>query len=230
MTDPTPPIAKKIPKVETLHGDLRQDEYFWLRAKDDPEVRAYLEAENVYTSGVMQPTEAFQSALYDEMLARIKEDDTTVPYRRGRHFYYSRTETGKQYPIFCRKAGSVEAPEEVTLELNAMAEGHPFLSLGAYTVSDDGNLLAYSTDVTGFREYTLQIKDLNTGALLPDRVEKVAAVAWAADGHTLFYVTEDHAKRPYRLWRHRLGALTDDLVYEETDALFRLEVSRTRSR
>ncbi len=230
MTVPTPPIAKKMPRVETLHGDLRQDDYFWLRAKDDPEVRAYLEAENLYTAAVMQPTEASQSALYDEMLARIKEDDTTVPYRRGGHFYYSRTETGKQYPIFCRKAGSVEAPEEITLELNRMAEGHPYLSLGAYTVSDDGNLLAYSTDVTGFREYTLQIKDLTTGALLPDRVEKVAAVAWAADGQTLFYVTEDHAKRPYRLWRHRLGALADDLVYEETDALFRLDVSRTRSR
>jgi oligopeptidase B len=230
MPLPAPPVAKKIPKVDTIHGDLRQDDYFWLRQKDAPEVRAYLETENAYTTAVMQPTEAFQGALYDEMLARIKEDDSTVPYRRGRHFYYARTIKDKQYPIYCRKAGSLEAPEEITLDLNAMAEGLPFLALGAYTVSDDGTLLAYSTDVTGFREYTLAIKDLATGALLPDRVERVAGVAWAADGRTLFYVTEDHAKRPYRLWRHRLGAEMDDLLYEETDALFRLDVARSRSR
>ena len=229
MTLPTPPVAKKIPKVDTVHGDLRQDDYAWLRQKDDPEVLAYLRAENDYTEAVMKPTEAFQAALYAEMLARIKEDDQTVPYRRGAHFYYSRTEKGKQYPIYCRKAGSVEAPEEVTLDLNRLAEGHPFLSLGASAVSDDGNLLAYSTDVTGFREYTLYVKDLRTGALLPDRVEKVAGLAWAADGQTLFYATEDEAKRPYRLWRHRLGATADDLVYEEIDALFRLDVGRSRS-
>jgi oligopeptidase B len=229
MTLPTPPVAKKIPKVDTVHGDLRQDDFAWLRQKDDPEVLAYLRAENDYTAAVMKPTEAFQAALYAEMLARIKEDDQTVPYRRGAHFYYSRTEKGKQYPIYCRTAGSVEAPEEVTLDLNRLAEGHPFLSLGASAVSDDGNLLAYSTDVTGFREYTLYVKDLRSGALLPDRVEKVAGLAWAADGQTLFYVTEDEAKRPYRLWRHRLGATADDLVYEETDALFRLDVGRSRS-
>ena len=229
MTLPTPPVAKKIPKVDTVHGDLRQDDFAWLRQKDDPEVLAYLRAENDYTEAVMKPTEAFQAALYAEMLARIKEDDQTVPYRRGAHFYYSRTEKGKQYPIYCRKAGSVEAPEEVTLDLNRLAEGHPFLSLGASAVSDDGNLLAYSTDVTGFREYTLYVKDLRTGALLPDRVEKVAGLAWAADGQTLFYATEDEAKRPYRLWRHRLGATADDLVYEEIDALFRLDVGRSRS-
>ena len=163
------------------------------------------------------------------MLARIKEDDTTVPFQRGRHFYYSRTEKGRQYPIYCRREGSLAAPEAVTLDLNALAEGHAFLSVGAHTVSDDGRLLAYSVDVTGSREYTLHVKDLATGELLPERIEKVAAVAWTADPATFFYVTEDPAKRPHRLWRHRLGASADDLLYEETDTLFRLYVERSRS-
>jgi oligopeptidase B len=226
---PTPPVAKRVPKTDVVHGDVRHDDYYWMRQKDDPEVTAYLTAENAYTDLVMKPTLAFQDALYAEMLARIKEDDQSVPYRRGRYFYYSRTEKGKQYPILCRKAGSVEAPEQVMLDLNRLAEGHPFLALGAASVSDDGRLLAYTTDLTGFREYTLYVKDLETDALLPDRVEKVSAVAWAADGATLFYVTEDEAKRPYRLHRHRLGVAGADLLYEETDALFRLHVGRSRS-
>jgi oligopeptidase B len=225
----SPPVAKRVPKVDTLHGDVREDDYFWMREKDDPEVTAYLTAENAYTDAVMKPTEAFQETLYAEMLARIKEDDQTVPYRRRGFFYYSRTEKGKQYPILCRKAGSLEAPEQVMLDLNRLAEGHPFLSLGAAAVSDDGRRLAYTTDVTGFREFTLHVKDLDTGALLSDRVEKVSAVAWAADNQTLFYVTEDEAKRPYQLHRHRLGVAVADLLLEETDALFRLHVGRSRS-
>src|SRR5262245_19862183 len=227
---PTPPIAKKIPKIDMLHGDIRQDDYFWLREKDNPEVTAYLREENAYTAEMMQSTEALQEALYQEMLARIKEDDSSVPYRRGGHFYYSRTEKGKQYSIHCRKAGRLDAPEEVTLDLNALAAGHPFFSLGAYAISDDGHLLAYSTDVTGFREYTLYVKDLRTATLLPVAIPKVASVAWAADNSTIFYVTEDEAKRPYRLWRHRLGLPGSDLVYEETDQLFRIGVERSRSR
>jgi oligopeptidase B len=227
---PTPPIARKVPKTDVVHGDVRQDDYHWLREKDDPEVTAYLTAENAYTDAVMKPTAAFQESLYAEMLARIKEDDQTVPYRLRGYFYYSRTEKGKQYPILCRKAGSLDAPEQVMLDLNQLAEGQPFLALGAATVSDDGRRLAYTTDVTGFREYTLHVKDLETGALLPDRVEKVSAVAWAADGETLFYVTEDPAKRPYRLHRHRLGAAGADLLHEEPDALFRFHVGRSRSR
>ena len=237
MSEPTqgtaapasPPVARKMPKVDTIHGELRQDDYHWLCQKDDPEVLTYLEAENAYTDAVLGPAEGFRVALYDEMLARIKEDDQTVPYRQGGHFYYSRTEKGKQYPTLCRKAGSLEAPEEVMLDLNRLAEGHPYLGLGAAAVTDDGERLAYATDVTGFREYTLYVKDLRTGAIEPDRIEKVVSVAWAADGLTLFYVTEDPAKRPYRLYRHRLGAAVDELVYEEGDALFHLTVERTRS-
>src|ERR1700675_3957754 len=224
-----PPVAKKIPKVDILHGDIRQDDYFWLREKDNPDVLAYLRAENAYTDEVTKQTAAFQESLYQEMLARIKEDDSSVPYRRGGHFYYSRTEKGKQYPIYCRKAGSLDAPEEITLDLNALAEGKPFFSLGISTVSDDGHLLAYTTDITGFREYTLYVKDLRTGRVLPRTFERVASVAWAADDTTIFYVTEDEAKRPYRLWCHRPGITGSELVHEEPDALFRIGVERSRS-
>jgi oligopeptidase B len=227
---PPPPVAKKVPTVGVLHGDTRQDDYAWLREKDAPDVTAYLEAENAYTDALMKPTEDFQAALYAEMLARIKEDDESVPYPFGGWLYYSRTATGKQYPIHCRKRAA-DASEQVTLDLNALAAGHAFLSLGAYAVSDDGRWLAYSLDVTGFREYALYVKDLVTGELAPERIEKVSSVAWAADSATLFYVLEDDAKRPYRLWRHRLGTpVADDvLLYEERDALFRLGVWRSRS-
>jgi len=226
---PAPPVAKRVPQATTLHGETRVDDYAWLRNKEDAEVVAYLEAENAYADGILLPTKDLRENLYKEMLSRIKETDLSVPYRKGGHFYYSRTEQGKQYAIHCRKRGGLEAPEEIVLEMNAMAQGEKFLALGAYEVSDDGNLLAFSTDVTGFRQYTLQVKDLRTGEILPDRVERVAAVAWAADPATLYYVVEDDAKRPYRLYRHRLGSAAHDLLYEETDERFFLDVDRTRS-
>ena len=164
------------------------------------------------------------------MKGRIQETDLSVPYKYGDYFYYSRTEEGRQYPLRCRKRGSLDAPEEITLDQNALAEGHSYLGLGAYEVSDDGNLLAFSTDVTGFRQYTLQVKDLRTGEMLPDRVERTISVEWAADGKTLFYTVEDDAKRPYRLYRHTLGVMEDTLVYEEADALFNLGADRSRSK
>jgi oligopeptidase B len=228
---PSPPIAVRQPRVVSLHGEQLSDDYFWLREKDAPAVREYLEAENRYAEAWLAPTRPLQETLYQEMLGRIKETDLSVPYRRGAHFYYSRTEQGRQYPIYARKAGSLEAPEEVTLDLNELAVGHDYMGLGAYTVSDDERLLAYSTDETGFRQYTLQVKDLATGQLLPDRIERVGSVAWAADGRTLFYTVEDHAKRQYRLYRHTLGSEADDvLVYEEADERMRVSVGRTRSR
>jgi oligopeptidase B len=224
-------VARRIPRVDVIHGDRRVDDYYWLRDKANPEVAAYLEAENAYADGVMAPTERFQEALYKEMLGRIQETDLSVPYREGGYFYYSRTEEGKQYPILCRKKESLEAPEEVTLDLNALAEGRRFLSLGAYTVSDDGSLLAFSTDITGFREYTLQVKDLRAGEVLPERIEKTGSVSWAGDGRSIFYTVEDEAKRPYRLYRHVVGTPAPDvLVYEEADALFRVFAGRSRSR
>jgi oligopeptidase B len=226
-----PPVARKVPKVDVVHGDRRADDYFWMRDKANPEVAAYLEAENAYADAVMKPTEPFQDALYKEMLGRIQETDLSVPYRDRGYFYYSRTEEGKQYPIFCRKKESLDAPEEVTLDLNALAEGHKFFSLGAYAVSDDGNMLAYSTDVTGFREYTLQIKELRTGEILPERIEKTGSASWAGDDRTLFYTVEDDAKRPYRLYRHAVGTPDGhDLVHEESDELFRLFAGRSHSR
>ena len=229
---PKPPSARREPKVDVVHGEKRQDDYFWLRRKEDPQVRAHLEAENAYTDAVMKPTEALQEALYSEMLGRIKETDLSVPYRKGDFFYYSRTEKGKQYSISCRRKGTIDAPEEVMLDANELARGEKFFALGDVEVSDDGNLLAYSTDVTGFREYTLFIKDLRTGALAPEVFRKASSFAWAADNRTLFYVVDDAAKRPYRLYRHVIATETaaDPLVYEEKDEKFTLEVSRSRSR
>lgn len=225
-----PPVAKKVPHLTELHGEKLLDHYFWLRDKKSPEVIAYLEAENAYTAAVMKPTLPLQEKLYQEMLARIKQTDLSAPYRLGPYWYYVRTEEGKQYAIHCRKRESLEGKEEILLELNELARGHPFLGLDAFTISDDGNLLAYSLDITGFRDYTLHVKDLRTGVVLPDRVAKVRNVVWAADNRTLFYVVEDHAKRPYRVFRHRLGSKKDELVYEEKDELYRLSLKRSRDK
>jgi len=226
----SPPIADKQPKTGTIHGETRQDDYFWLREKTDPEVKKYLDEENAYSGQILAPTKPLQEALYKEMLSRIKETDLSVPYRKGEYFYYTRTEQGKQYPIYCRKKGSLEAAEQITLDLNKLAEGKVFMGLDAYTVSDDGNLLAYSTDTTGFRVYNLNIKDLRTGALLSDEAKDTGSVVWANDNKTIFYATKDHAKRPYRLYRHTLGASSDDLLYEEKDEMFSVYAWRTRSK
>ena len=225
-----PPVAQRIPKVDMVHGDRRVDHYFWLREKSNPEVKAYLEAENGYTDAVMKPTEALQEELYKEMVGHIKETDLSVPFLRDGYFYYSRTEQGKQYPTWCRKNGSLDAPEQIVLDLNELAEGEKFLGLGTLVVSDDGNLLAYSTDTTGFLQYTLRVKDLRNGQILPDQVEKAGSVAWANDNRTLFYTVEDAAKRQYRLYRHHLGATRDDLIYEEKDERFNITVERSRSK
>ncbi len=231
VDSPKPPVAKAIPKDVTVHGDHRTDNYFWLRDKQNPDVAAYLNAENAYADAVMNGTEGLQTALYQEMLGHIKQTDVQVPYREGAFWYYSRTEEGKQYPIYCRKAGTLEAPEQITLDVNQLAKGEKFMSLGALSVSNDANLLAYSTDNTGFRQYKLHVKDLRTGAVVKDVAEKVGSVAWAADNKTLFYTVEDAAKRHYRLYRHVLGSgKPDDLVYEEKDERFNVGVQRTRSR
>jgi oligopeptidase B len=225
---PAPPRATPEPVEAIVHGTRLVDEYRWLRDKDSARVRSHLEIENAHTRAVMAFTEPFQETLYREMLARIQETDMDVPYRYGAFEYYGRTEQGKDYPILCRRALDDPA-EQVTLDMNTMAEGHEFFALGAYDVSPDARLLAFSTDVTGFREYTLQVKDLSTGGILPLRVEKARSVAWANDSATLFYVVEDDAKRAYRLYRHRLGSAAHDLLYEETDERFSIGVDETRS-
>jgi oligopeptidase B len=228
---PAPPVAKKVPHVSEVNGHKMVDNYFWLRDKPNPEVRAYLEAENVYTDAVMRPTEAFQKKLYDEMLGRIKETDVEVPYREGDYFYYVRTEAGKQYGIRCRKKGSLDAPEEVLLDVNQLAKGQAFMSVAAFAVSPDGNLLAYSYDNTGFRQFTLAVKDLRTGQTLADHAERVGSVVWANDNKTIFYTQEDAvSKRQYRLYRHTAGAAeTDPVVYEEKDERFDVYAAKTRS-
>ena len=229
---PAPPVAKKEPKITEINGQKLVDNYFWLRDKKNPDVKAYLDAENVYTDAVMKPTEPLQRKLYEEMLSRIKETDIEVPYKEGDYFYYVRTEAGKQYGIRCRKKGSLNAPEEILVDVNELAKGQKFMSLGAYNVSDDGNLLAYSTDNTGFRQYTLAVKDLRTGKTLVDHAERVDSVAWANDNKTLFYTVEDPVtKRPYQLYRHAVGtAGPDTLIYEEKDERFEMGTGKTRSK
>ncbi len=225
-----PPVAPKIPHVTKIHGERRVDDYFWLRRRDDPRVLAYLKAEDAYTDWFMRPTQPLQEALYREMLGHIQETDTSVAHRDGDWLYYYRTEAAKQYPVYCRRRPVPGAPEEITLDLNQLAEGHAFLDLGAYEISDDGNWLAYTLDTTGFQEFALYVKDLRTGQLLPEKIPHVTGCAWAADNRTLWYTTEDAAKRSYRLWRHELGATKDTLVYEEKDALFDLAIGRSRSK
>ena len=228
----TPPVAKTDPKVDTVHGETRLDNYFWLREKSNPEVIEYLEAENRYTDAMMQHTDDFQEQLYQELLGRIKETDLSVPEKIGDYYYYSRTEEGKQYPIYCRKKGSLEAEEEILLDQNALAEGNEYLEIGVYKISPNHQLLAYSTDTTGGESYTLYVKDLNTGQLLADQIPNTYySVEWANDNQTLFYTTLDPAKRPYKLHRHQLGGdpAADVLIYHETDESFFLDVSKTRS-
>src|SRR6266436_7764355 len=229
---PAPPVAKKVPKITEINGRTLTDNYFWLREKKNPDVKAYLDAENVYTDAVMKPTEGLQKKLYDEMLSRIKETDVEVPYKEGGYFYYLRTEAGKQYGIRCRKKGSMDAPEEVVLDVNEMAKGQKFMSLGAYSVSDDGNLLAYTTDNTGFRQYTLAVKDLRTGKMLPDHAERVGSVVWANDNRTIFYsVEDDTTKRQYQVYRHAAGTSgSDKLAFEEKDEKFDVYAGKTRSK
>ncbi len=226
-----PPIARRQQTVNTFHGYRLTDDYAWLREKTSPEVIAFLEQENAYTRAVMKNTEELQANLYDEMLSHIKETDVSVPFRDRDYFYYSRTEQGAQYPIYCRKRGSLEAEEEVILDMNQLAVGEAFMALGALTVSDDGNLLAYSTDTTGFRQYTLHIKDLRTGEVLADQAQRVGSVVWAADNRRLFYTVEDEeTKRQFQLYRHVVSEPRDKdaLLYEEADERFNVGAGRTR--
>jgi oligopeptidase B len=232
LAQATPPIAAQHLYVHSLHGDDRSDPYVWLRDRENPEVMAYLKAENAYTEAMMQHTEPLQTALYGEMLSRIQETDLSVPYRKGDYYYYSRTEEGKNYSIFCRKPGSLEAPEEVLLDQNQLAEGQDYFALGVAQVSPNHELLAYSTDTTGAEVFTLQFLDLKTRQLYPERIpETDYSFAWGNDGQTVFYTQVDEAHRPHKLFRHQLGSAieTDVLIYHEPDDSFYLGVGKTRS-
>jgi oligopeptidase B len=224
------PVAAKHAHTTQIHGYTLTDDYFWLREKANPAVREYLEAENAYTAAVMKPTEALQQQLYDEMLRRIKQTDQTVPYKNGAFVYYSRTVEGKQYPINCRKRIGSDV-EEVLLDQNEMAKGLGFFSVGQFNVSDDGNLLAFTTDTTGYRQYVLRIKDLRTGQMLPDRVPRTVTVVWAADNKTLFLTTEDSVtKRNDKFWRHTIGTPDKTLLYNEPDELFDIFAYRSANK
>ena len=229
--DRTPPIAPKHPTVHQLHGDERIDDYFWLRDRDNPKVIAYLEAENAYTEAMMQQTALLQTTLYEEMLSRIQEDDLSVPYRQGEFYYYTRTETGKAYPIHCRKYQTLDAPEEVLLDQNQLAEGTEYFSLGGFEVSPDHQRLAYSIDTTGAERYTLFFLDLTTHQLYSESIPDTASFAWSNDNQTIFYAQIDPANRPYKLFRHRLGSGidTDPLLFHEADDAYFLGIDKTRS-
>lgn len=228
-----PPVAEKKPKALTIHGHTRVDDYYWLRERDNPQVIAYLEAENAYTEAMMAHTEPLQERLYQEMVGRIQETDQTAPVPIDDYYYYSRTEEGKQYSIYCRKQGSLDAEEEVLLDLNEAAEGHDYLNLGVYKVSPDHRLMAYSLDTNGAEDYVLYVKDLATGDLLPDEIHNTYYSAeWGNDNETLFYTTKDEAKRAHKVWRHRLGTAVeeDELLYHEKDELFRVFFYKTKDR
>ena len=230
--NPKPPVAKTVRTSLMLHGERREDDYAWLRDRENPEVTAYLEAENAYTAAMMRSTEPLQEALYKEMLGRIKEDDTDVPVRRDNWLYYSRTEQGKAYPIYCRRSDADGSPEQVIFDQNVVAEGHTFYQLGGFEVSPDHNYLAILEDTNGYEDFVLRVKDLRSGDFLGDTADALGfGLAWASDGHTLFYQTTDAAKRADQVWRHRLGEprANDVSVYIDTDPLFNVGVRRSRS-
>jgi oligopeptidase B len=230
--EPSPPMAKRMAFADTMFGDVRVDYYHWLRNRDDPAVVGYLDAENAYTEAMTSDIADFHETIYQEMLSHIKETDLSVPYLDNGYYYYRRTEEGLQYPIICRKKGSLEAEEEVLLDENELAEGHDFYEIWAMRVSPDNTKLAYCVDTAGNEIYTLYVKDLGTGELLPDVITKVDyALEWANDSSTLFYATMDESRRPDRLWRHSLGTdrSEDHLVYYEEDPGFSVWIDRTRS-
>jgi len=225
------PIAKTVPHAMTAHGDTRVDNYFWLRDRGDPDTIAYLEAENRYTEAVMKHTAPLQASLYAEMLGRIKQTDSSVPLKRDDYYYYTRTEEGRQYSFYCRKRGSLDAPEELLLDANALAKDRKYCRVGNFSVSPNHGLLAYSVDFDGDEKYTIRIKEMDTGRLLPDEIPNTYySLEWGEDNATFFYTVLDPALRPYQVFRHRLGTAEDTLVYHEPDERFTLEVAKTRTR
>ena len=233
---PQPPQAPRQDHVAVWHGERVQDPWFWLREKDTPPVLDHLKAENAYTEAMTANLKPFADTLYQELLGRIQQTDLDVPVRRGAWFYYSRTVQGQQYPIRARRKATADgrddeqATEEVLLDLNAMAQGKAFISLGAMQLSDDGKALLYTVDETGYRQYKLYRKDLATGAVAGPLAERVTSVQWAADNATAFYTTEHPvSKRSDTLWRLKAGGKPEAL-YDEKDELYRVELNRTKDR
>lgn len=228
-----PPVAPVRPVELVHHGVTRVDPYFWMNRRDDPAVVAHLEAENAWTDHVMAHTEELQRALFEEIRGRIREDDTSVPYLLNGWWYYTRYEEGKEYPVYARRRGSQEAPEEVMLDVNLLAGGHGFYQVGGWDVSTGGGLLAFAADTVGRRIHTLHVKDLESGEIRASIPGVTANMVWAGDDRTLFYARRDPGTlRADRIYRHVLGTdpEEDELVYHEADETFSVRVSRTRSR
>jgi oligopeptidase B len=235
QNDLKPPVAKKEPKILKIHGYEIVDNYAWLRdrnEKKNPEIIKYLEAENEYTEAYMKPYQNLVETIYKEILGRIKQTDISVPYKLGKYWYFTKTEEGKQYPIYMRSLDQEgKKKPEVLLDQNELAKGYKYFAIGEFEVSDDGNLLAFSTDTTGYRQYTLQIKNLKTGEILPNKIERVTSVVWSNDGKYLFYSQEDPiSKRSDKIFRHEIATNKSELVYEEKDVLFNVAVTRSRDR
>lgn len=230
---PNPPKAAIRPHAMTLHGHTRIDNYYWLNERENPEVLAYLEAENQYAEACLKHTEPLQEQLFKEITGRIKQDDNSVPIKIRDYYHYTRFEEGKEYPIYCRKKHSLEADEEIILDGNALAEGHAFFDIGEVSLSEDDRLLAYSVDTVSRRIYTVYVKDLATGELVGEPIMGTSGnVVWASDNQTLFYGVKDETLRPCKIMRHRLGTNPKDdvTVFEETDETFVTYISKTKSR
>ena len=236
MSDPNavnPPVAERRPVSLTYHGHTRHDPYHWLRERQEPAVVAHLAAENEYAAAMLAGTEMLQEQIYREMVGRIQETDTSAPVRLDDYYYYTRTEKGKQYKIYCRKHGSLDAEEEILLDLNRLAEGHDYLNLGVFSVSPNQRFLAFSLDTSGAEEYVVRVKDLETGEQLPEEITNTAYSAeWGNDNQMLFYTTRDEAQRTDKVWRHRLGApvAEDELLFHEEDERFWVDLGKTKDR
>src|ERR1700694_1581874 len=232
-TAPRPPVAPRRPKLLVAHGDRRVDPYYWLREKDNPEVLAYLEAENSYADAVMEPTDDLQETLYREILGRVQETDTSAPTLYKGWWTYTRSVEGLDYEIYCRRRGTMDALEEIVLDANELAKGHEYFDLGFVERSPDENLVAYAADFDGSEMHELRFRDLSTGRHLEDVIQGVYyGSAWSAESRTFFYVRTDDAMRPFQVWRHELGTLTDQdmLVLQEDAEHFELSVERNTRR
>jgi len=231
---PTPPVATKVPHELVMHGDTRIDPYYWMNQRDSDEVIQYLNQENAYTDAVMKGTENLQESLFQEIKGRIKEQDESVPYFENGYFYYTRYDEGKEYPIYCRKKESQDAPEEIMLDVNEMAEGYAYYSVVGVNVSPNNNIVAFGVDTVSRRQYTIYFKSLETGELLNSKIPNTTGgIAWANDNSTVFYTIIDEALRPHQIFRHSVsdeGSENDALVYEENDETFRAFVYKSKSK
>ncbi len=232
MENPTPPVAKKIPEKLVKHEDVRVDDYYWMNKREDSTVISHLEAENAYYAKMTEHTKDFQKDLFEEMKARVKEDDTSVPYKQNGYWYITKYETGKEYPIYSRKKESLDAAEEILFDCNELAKGHEFFNMSSFSISPDNKLAAFSIDTVSRRKYTLQVKNLETGEVLPDKIDNTAGNSvWADDNKTLFYSKQDDVTlRSDKIFRHHLGELEDTLIFNETDETFGTAVYKSKSK